>query len=147
MSSRAAGERACAALARGHEGLEELVLDLLGDAPPGVRHGHHEIAVFAAHAQGVVALDDFIEVADFGLARIEARAPEQEPSGTPRVGRRDEPGMKFRASLDFDRQERLRELRENPGLLAAIRERRATMNKFYESRGLTPDPDPYPELP
>lgn len=81
------------------------------------------------------------------LARIEARVPEQEPSGTPRVGRRDEPWMKFRASLDFDRQERLRELRENPGLLAAIRERRATMNKLYESRGLTPDPDPYPELP
>jgi len=32
-------------------------------------------------------------------------------------------------------------------LLAAIRERRTVMNQFYVSRGLTPDPDPYPELP
>lgn len=101
----------------------------------------------ASSIEMVLTLLQRVSQLEARLARIEARVPEQEPSGTPRVGRRDEPWMKFRASLDFDRQERLRELRENPGLLAAIRERRATMNKFYESRGLTPDPDPYPELP
>lgn len=81
------------------------------------------------------------------LERIEARVPEREPAETSRVGHPDEPLMKLRALRDFDRQARLQELRENPGLLAAIRERRAAMNKFYVSRGLTPDPDPYPELP
>jgi hypothetical protein len=81
------------------------------------------------------------------LERIEARVPEREPAETPRVGHPDEPWMKLRALRDFDRQERLQELRENPGRLAAIRERRAAMNQFYVSRGLTPDPDPYPELP
>jgi hypothetical protein len=62
------------------------------------------------------------------------------------VAHGDELMMKFRASLDFDRQRRLEELRANPGLLAAIRARRAAINAFYVSRGLTPDPDPYPEL-
>jgi len=80
------------------------------------------------------------------LGRVEARVPEREPSETPRFRDADEPWLKFRASLDFDRQRRLEELRADPGLLAAIRARRAAINAFYVSRGLTPDPDPYPEL-
>lgn len=81
------------------------------------------------------------------LGRIEARGPERATPAAPRVSDPDERLVKLRASLEHDRHERLEELRQNPGLLAAIRERRAVMNQFYVARGLTPDPDPYPELP
>jgi hypothetical protein len=81
------------------------------------------------------------------LERLESRGPERGTSSTTRVTDPDERLVKLRASLEHDRLERLKELRQNPGLLAAIRERRAVMNQFYVSRGLTPDPDPYPELP
>lgn len=81
------------------------------------------------------------------LARVEARVSASNCSDAPRVRHAHEPVTKFRALQDFSREERLQELRDNPGLLAAIRERRAAINATYISRGLTPDPDPYPELP
>jgi hypothetical protein len=81
------------------------------------------------------------------LARVEARVPAADPPDAPRIRHAHEPLMKFRVLQDFSREERLQELRDNPGLLAAIRERRAAINAIYVSRGLTPDPDPYPELP
>ena len=81
------------------------------------------------------------------LERLEARVPERGAAATPRDGHPDELSLKVRAWLDFDRQKDLEELRQNPGRLAAIRKGRAAMNQFYVSRGLTPDPDPYPELP
>lgn len=81
------------------------------------------------------------------LERLEARVPERAVADTSRNGHPDELSLKIRAWLDYDRQKDLEELRQNPGRLAAIRKGRAAMNQFYVSRGLTPDPDPYPELP
>lgn len=81
------------------------------------------------------------------LERLEACAPGRTRSEWPLFTAEDEAQLKYRVLQDFDRRERLQELREHPRWLAAIRERHAAINAIYEARGLTPDPDPYPELP
>ena len=48
---------------------------------------------------------------------------------------------------DYQRREQAQLMAAHPDWLAAVRAGQATLNTYLEERGLSPEPDPYHELP
>ncbi len=54
---------------------------------------------------------------------------------------------RMRALDDYQRREQAQLMAAHPDWLAVVRADQATLNTYLEERGLSPEPDPYHELP
>ena len=85
--------------------------------------------------------------ADANAPRTAAPAPTTRADGYSRHDDFSAEMAVLRAMNDYSRRQRIEDLRSRPQSLSAIRADHAARNAFLATRGLSPIPEPYPELP